>query len=109
MNLFEQMMAAAQAGQKAEPAAAQVLVTQTARGAIVAFPNDLSADREERFLAAQTEPLAAILCVWANGQLDLPSFRVREGLQQAEPGNADAAVFLQGETAVCTRPLSQTL
>ncbi len=108
MELFEQMMAAAQAAQNAAPDAAQILAVQTEGGRISAFPNDLSAAREEAFLAAPAEPLAALLCIWKNGQLDVPSFRVRKGLLQAEPGNADAVLFLQGETGVCARTLSRS-
>ena len=109
MDHFDQLMAAAQEALRGAPDAAQVLAIQSQDGRISVFPNDLSAEKEEGLLSAQAGPIAALLCVWANGQLDVPSFRVRKGLLQADPGNEKALVFLQGEAGVCPKPLSQTL
>jgi len=103
---YEQMKAAADAAICENSAkAAQFLVMQTERGEISVFPNDLSAEREEYILSELHEPLSAVLCVWAGGQLDVPSMRVRKGLMDLDPRNAEAAVFLVGERGINARRL----
>lgn len=103
---YEPMKAAAdEAIRKNDGKAPQLLVTRTESGKISVFPNDLSAEREERILSAQHEPLSAVLCVWAGGQLDVPSIRVRKGLMDLDPRNAEAAVFLVGECGINARRL----
>jgi hypothetical protein len=109
MDTFESLMDAAGAmlrETRTDPR--QVLAVQTQSGAVSAFENDLSADAEARFLSAQKEPLSALLCLWANGQPDVPSIRVREGLLRADPKNAEAIVYLQGENGIGKRRLAQT-
>jgi hypothetical protein len=88
--------------------ASQVLVTKTENGKISAFVNDLSETEEINFLSAQRETLVSLLCVWPNGQIDLPSIRIRKGLVNINPNNADAIVYLQGKEIGIKR-LSQTI
>jgi hypothetical protein len=103
---YKKMKAAADAAIRGNSAkAAQFLVMQTERGEISVFPNDLSAEREERILSELHEPLSAVLCAWAGGQLDVPSMRVRKGLMDLDPRNAEAAVFLVGERGINARRL----
>ena len=109
MDSYLAMKEAAEKALKSIPAgASQVLVTKTESGAISVFANDLSAAAEERFLASQEEALSAILCVWANGQIDVPSIRLRKTLIESNPKNADAVIYLQGEE-ICKKLLSQTV
>ena len=86
----------------------QVLVTKTEDGHISSFVNDLSENEEIKFLSAQKETLDALLCVWANGQTDLPSIRIRKNLMQINPKNADTIIYLQGEK-FRTKLLSDTI
>ncbi|MBR5093544.1 MAG: hypothetical protein IK095_00480 [Oscillospiraceae bacterium] len=109
MDRYERMMDAAVAARKVQAAAAQILVTETRDGELSAFASDLSAGEEERFLAAQQRTLAAVLCVWRSGLLDVPSIRVRRGLLGADPLNADALVYLQGEHGIVARTLVETV
>ena len=112
MDTFESLMDAAGAllrESRTDPHSRQVLAVQTQSGAVSAFENDLSADAEDRFLSAQKEPLSALLCLWANGKPDVPSIRIREGLLQADPKNAEAALYLQGEEGIVKRPLAETV
>ena len=106
MERYRRMLAAAQAHQRKERAA-QYLVTCTDT-ALGVFANDLSAERERVFLSSLTEPLNALLCVWDNGAIDLPSARVRRALLEKDARNAGAAVYLQGENGISRRRLDQT-
>lgn len=84
----------------------QVLVTQSKRGTIETFGNNMSRQRESLFLQAHTEALSAILCMFRNGQLDVPSLFIRQGLIHANSENAEAIVFLQGNDKILFRRLS---
>lgn len=109
MQLFEQMKSAADAAlEELRADSLQVLVVKTENGEITVFENDLSSTREAYFLSEQKETLAALLCVWANGQIDLPSMNIRKRLIEINPKNADAVVYLQGKEII-PRPLSQTI
>ena len=109
MGLYEELMNAADEILKdIHTSGRQVLVTKTEQGKTSAFINDLSSTEEERFLSAQKEPIIALLCVWANRQIDLPSIRIRKGLVEIDSKNADAVIFVQGEE-ISTRLLSQTI
>lgn len=109
MDLYEQLMHAAyDAINEIQPNASQIIVTKTVKGAVYTFMNDLSDTAEERFLSFQGETLAALLCIWTNRQIDLPSIRIRKGLLQINPKNGNTAVFLQGEKTIA-KPLSQTI
>ena len=109
MQLFEQMKSAADAAlEELRADSLQVLVVKTENGEITVFENDLSSDREAQFLSAQEKILVALLCVWANGQIDLPSMNIRKRLIEINPKNADAVVYLQGKEII-PRPLSQTI
>ena len=109
MDRYERMMDAACAARKEQDVAAQILVTETIDGDICAFANDLSRTGEESFLATQQGTISALLCVWRNGQIDVPSMRVRQGLLRADAQNADALVYLQGENGIVTRLLAKTV
>ena len=109
MQLFEQMKSAADAAlEELRADSLQVLAVKTENGEITVFENDLSSDREAQFLSAQEKTLVALLCVWANGQIDLPSMNIRKRLIEINPKNADAVVYLQGKEII-PRPLSQTI
>ena len=109
MDLYEQMMTVAAGTLKEIPEnVSQVLVTKTEQGEITVFENDLSSTREAYFLSEQKETLVALLCVWANGQIDVPSMNIRKRLIEINPKNADAVVYLQGKEII-PRSLSQTI
>ena len=109
MQLFEQMKSAADAAlEELRTDSLQVLAVKTENSEITVFENDLSSDREAQFLSAQEKILVALLCVWANGQIDLPSMNIRKRLIEINPKNADAVVYLQGKEII-PRPLSQTI
>ncbi len=109
MDTYDQMMRVADSvlGENHKNAS-QVLVTKTEDGHISSFINDLSENEEIKFLSAQKETLVALLCVWTNGQIDLPSIRIRKKLMQINPKNADTVIYLQGEK-FRTKLLSDTI
>ena len=87
----------------------QVLVTMRLDGIIEKYVNDLSEQSEKAFLARQTEPLRALFCVWNNNVLDVPSYRLREGLVARFPENRNCVVYLQGPDGVLSKMLSATM
>ena len=107
MERFEKLMAAARAALAEAPEAEQALAVETASGKRAVFAGAVPAG-EELISGGLTEPLAAMVCLWKNGQLDLPAFRVRKALLAAAPENASAAVYLQGAEGIGSRPLDRT-
>lgn len=73
----------------------QILVFLTKSDRIEVFINDLSFEREESFIAAQKEPLKALLCCWHNGDIDVPSHRIRQGLLELFTENEDTDIYLK--------------
>ena len=109
MDRYRRMMDAAIAAWGEHENALQILVIEGKTGDISSFPNDLSQAVEEHFLAGKPEAITAVLCIWKNGQIDVPSMRVRRGLLEADARNADALVYLQGEDGSVTRSLAKTV
>lgn len=109
MDRYRRMMDAARAAWGEHENALQILVIEGKTGDISSFPNDLSQAVEEHFLAGKPEAITAVLCIWKNGQIDVPSMRVRRGLLEADARNADALVYLQGEDGIVTRSLAKTV
>ena len=87
----------------------QFLVTMRSDGIIEKFDNNLSEQSENAFLTRQTEPLLAIICVWNNNVLDIPSYRIRVGLIERFPENRDCVVYLRGEAGILPKMLSATV
>ena len=77
------------------PRMQQLLVCLTKDNRVSVFLNDLSPESEDRFLAGQKEPVAALLCYWHTGDIDVPSCRIRQGLLDLYTENGDASVYLR--------------
>ena len=84
----------------------QILVMRKENDSIVMFENDLSEASEQAILDAQKEPITELLCLWSNGQPDVPSHFIRSGLLNAFPENASATVFVQMKDGLQGKPLS---
>ncbi len=58
----------------------------------------LAADEEKMLsdLAAEGMTVGKMVCVWAEGGLDLPSYAFRRGLLQLDPGNRNAEILMRG-------------
>ena len=82
----------------------QVICAQSAGGTIyrALFRNALSAEAEmDRFFemlrTADDTTLSLLVCVWANGAVDVPSYAFRKALLALDATNADCRIFLKGE------------
>lgn len=66
------------------------------------------AEEAEAVLAAlkKTPKIVGVICLWKNGQLDMISAALREGLLALDPANAEARIVLQGENGLNARKLS---
>jgi len=87
----------------------QILVTMRSDGTIENYYNNLSEQSENDFLMRQTEPLRALLCVWNNNALDIPSYRIRTGLIAKFPVNKDCVIYLRGQDGPLPKMLSATI
>ena len=85
----------------------QLIVTRSGSGRISMFENDLSEAAEREVIDASDEPIAELVCCWHNGEIDVPSQNLRDGLLAAFPENADAVVYLRGGNGVTQRRLAE--
>ncbi len=96
MSVYTTLMAAASEYHENHPLLSmqQVIAMMTEEGRVRVFVNDLSEVSERAILAAQQEPIRAMLVRWPNGALDVPSHHLCQGLLDSFPENGDADVFL---------------
>ncbi|MBE6693709.1 MAG: hypothetical protein E7589_02975 [Ruminococcaceae bacterium] len=53
--------------------------------------------------------VAEIVCMWADGGVDLPSHDLRKMLCDCNSGNENAKMLLQGESGYITKTVGQTM
>lgn len=112
---FSELLAFAKSQLVLHPDAQQLIAVRTAKGAVRCFANDpLSGTQEEaRFVQAlqarQDAALELLVCVWADGSIDLPSMHLRRLLLAACPENARARMPLQGQGGITVRTIGQTM
>ena len=98
---------------RAEPSAEQVIAVRTAKDSVLHLLNrsimDGGTGDEDAFFAMLSDrgerAVRAVLCMWHDGTIDLPSIHFRRRLIELCPGNKDAAVLLQGEGTLITKKL----
>ena len=97
----------------AEPSEAQILAVVTEKG-----PRYFEIDYgipgtrgEDAVLAALREErkLLAVLAMWPDGSLEIPSMYFRQGIMALAPENGEAYVLLQGKDRVLAKKLADTL
>ena len=93
----------------------QAICVQSTGGTIyrALFRNALSADAEtDRFFemlrVADDTTLALLVCVWANGAVDVPSYAFRKALLALDATNADCRIFLKGAHGYNERTVAQS-
>lgn len=100
---------------KAEPTAQQVIAVKTAKGNAYHFANRCvgEARDEERFLQMLCEKddkaVRYLVCMWRNGEIDVPSMYFRRRLIEICPQNTNALVLLQGMNAFTVREIRQLM
>lgn len=68
-------------------------------------------EEAEAVLAAlnETPKALGLICLWKNGEADLPSMALRRGLVALDSANADTLILLRGEHGENARTLSSTM
>ncbi len=64
---------------------------------------------EDLLSGLKGEPVEKLLCLWADGTIDLPSFALRQALLEQNPRNGDALVVLRSLEGYTLRSLSSTM
>ena len=118
-DVFEQMKNTALellcGTEKKEYTQAIVLLSSAGReyGAII--ENALSGDKKEekslteRLLSANDTKLSHILCVWQDGEIDVPSFALRQMLLDIDPSNKDCGLFVITADGCSVMSLANTM
>lgn len=63
----------------------------------------------EEMLTNSDTVVRQIVCMFNNGQLEVPSFELRTTLMRLDASNKDAELLLEGTNGLCTRRLHGTL
>ena len=105
VDRFEKMYRAAKDALKKAVVEAntQVIVLWSAKGSIYSevITNALTKDQKEetvlldRLRAARDTEICRVLCMWYDGEIDIPSFAFRERLVEINPSNRTAGVFVR--------------
>ena len=115
---FEAMIAIARnALQEKRTGNAQAIVLHTDKGADYCFVirDALSADRTDenellnQLIAKDDTHVQSVLCMWQNGDVDLPSYRFRKMLLEANADTANAEIFVFTENGYAAVKLERTM
>lgn len=89
------------------------VVVLTEKGCILGTASSVAAmENEQNILDSMTQTedtvVRKILCLTADGQIDIPSYQMRRNLCLLNSKNREAEVFLQGDNTVVTRKIAET-
>ena len=116
--LFEKMTAIARAALQGKNGNnTQALVLYTDKGAYYCsvIQDALSADRTDenellnQLIANDDTCVQHVLCMWQNGDVDLPSYRFRKMLLEANADTANAGIFVFTENGYAAVKLERTM
>lgn len=89
-----------------------VIVFETDKGVVYSEKFSVCEDYEYAFIdkmrASSDYTIKKIVCMFNNGQLDVPSFALRKTLIELNESNKDADILLLSSQGLCTRKLKQT-
>lgn len=102
---------------QAEPPAEQVIVVKTAKGSVCHLLNRSiragDTTDEDAFFTMLSDrgetAIQAVLCMWSDRSIDLPSNHFRRRLAELCPDNKNAVVLLQGENDFIMKRLEQVI
>ena len=110
---FSELLQTAESQLRLHPGADQVIAVETSSKKIRWFANILGTDAEDRFaalLSQQSDSAAALLvCMWADGTIDLPSMHLRRLLLEADPRNEHTLLLLQSDSGPITRTIGWSM
>ena len=110
---FSELLQTAEEQLRLHPGADQVIVVETGSKKIRWFANTLGSDAEDRFaelLSQQSDSAAVLLvCMWADGTIDLPSMHLRRLLLELDPGNEHTLMLLQADSGPITRTIGRSM
>ena len=110
---FSKLLCLAEEQLRLHPGADQVIAIETRSQKIRWFANTLGTDAEDRFaelLSQQSDSAAALLvCMWADGTIDLPSMHLRRLLLELDPENEDTLLLLQADSGPITRTIGWSM
>ncbi len=91
----------------------QVLILQTADNKIHEAIVDLSSDADvgEQTLfneIGKNDTVTRLICCWANGAFDMPSYNFRKKLCELNPNNETAQMLLNGEKKFILKSIKDT-
>ena len=110
---FSRLLCLAEEQLRLHPGADQVIAVETRSQKIRWFANILGTEAEDRFaelLSQQSDSAAALLvCMWADGTIDLPSMHLRRLLLESDPGNEHTLLLLQSDSGPITRTIGWSM
>ena len=109
---FSELLRTAEAQLRLHPGAAQAVAVETVSGGIRRFANSLAPEAEDRFVQSLSEEhavVALLVCMWADGSIDLPSMHLRKRLLEAAPENGHALMLLRSDSGPITRTIGWSM
>ncbi len=118
-DAFAPLIAAAQTLAEDIPQGGQGMLLQSEKGEVYTLlsPKPIDSAAAEELMAKLKEKgdtkIGKLICLWDNGDVDLPSMSFREALLRLDEGNADAAILLcagarfRGVKLRATMPIGQ--
>jgi len=110
---FSKLLCLAKEQLRLHPGADQVIAVETGSKTVRWFANTLGTEAEDRFaelLSQQRDSAAALLvCMWADGTIDLPSMHLRRLLLELDPGNEHTLLLLQSDSGPITRTIGWSM
>ena len=94
------------------PSADQVITVKTAKGNVYSFPYHLVGGHEEvedflrKLLENDDTVVRFVVCVWEDGNIEVPSDYLQEHLMLLNVKNAGTAVFLAAEPGLMYKTLA---
>lgn len=112
-SAFEPLLTKANALLEADPSAEQAIAVLTCKGDCFSLLNhgirSGSTGEETAFLEGLAEKdnaaLQYVVCMWNDGNLDVPSAHFRELLTMLNPANSETEILLKGSEDFLAQPL----
>ena len=87
----------------------QAIVTHSEDGSFDVYLNDLRIESEKEFISEHRQVISEMLCVWRNGDIDLPSIHIRRELVKGNPGDLNTIIYLRGDEGISSVFLKDTI
>lgn len=87
----------------------QVVVLCSKNGNVYTTINDINGEICEKLIMNNDTKIVSVVCMWKNGQIDLPSYEFRNKLINLDICNNDTEIFLKAKDSIIIKKIAQTM